>query len=449
MSWKDTYQQKLISVEEAASKIKSHDRVIFPPCGSAPSDLINAISNRYLELEDVTMFGALILYPFEYLKREYIGHIKHHTIFMGPIERKLAAQGNVEITSMHFSQSDWLVRNRIKPTVFIAEVSEPDDEGNMSFGPLGTFHGHTSASIAQTTIVQVNRQVPYVFGTKEAFINVKDVTWICEADHKVAELPNPPVSDIDKQIASHMIDRIKDGSTIQLGVGGVANAVGYFLENHKDLGVHTEMMVDSMVTLVEKGAITCAKKTLHPGEMTIGFGLGSEKLYRFMHRNPLVKAYPISYICDSNTVAANPNFVSINSTLMCDLTGQACSESLGFDQFSATGGQLDIVRGASRSEGGQSFLAFPATAKAKDGTLISRISAVLPPGEVVTTPRSDAQYFVTEYGIADVKNKSIAERVHEMVNIAHPQFRDQLLSDAREHGLLPRVEAFAFSSASK
>ena len=443
MNWTDSYRQKLIPVEEAAAKIKSHDRVIYSPCGNAPRDVINAISKRYLELEDVTMISALVLYPFEYLRAEYIGHIKHHTTFMGPYERKLLPQGNVEVSSAHFSQTDWVVRNLIQPNVFLAEVSEPDVDGNMSFGPIGTYNGHVSASVAKTIIVQVNREIPYVFGSKESFINVKDVTWICESDHKVAELPQPVVSDIDKQIASHMVDRIRDGSTIQLGIGGVANAVGFFLENHKDLGVHTEMLVDSMVTLVEKGAISCAKKTFHPGEMTVGFGLGSEKLYRFMHRNPLVKTYPISYICDSNNVAANQNFVSINSTLMCDLTGQACSESLGFDQFSGTGGQLDFVRGASRSEGGQSFLAFPSTAKLKDGTLTSRISAVLPPGAVVTTPRSDAQYFVTEYGIADVQNRSIAEKVHAIINIAHPQFRDQLLGDAREHGLLPRVQAFA------
>jgi 4-hydroxybutyrate CoA-transferase len=449
MNWKSDYKQKLISVEEAASKIRSHDRVIYPPCGSAPATLIDAITKRYQELEDVTMIGCLILYPFEYLKREYIGHMKHHTIFMGPFERKLCAQGNVDVTSYQFSQTDWLVRNRIRPNVFIAEVSVPDEDGNMSFGSIGSFHGHTSASIAHTTIVQVNREVPYVFGSNEAFINVKDVTWICEADHKVAELPQPVVSDIDKQIASHMIDHIEDGSTIQLGIGGVANAVGFFLENHRDLGVHTEMLTDSMVTLAEKGVINGRKKVFHPNELTCGFGIGSEKLYRFMHRNPLVHVYPISYICNEKNIAANPNFVSINSTLMCDLTGQACSESLGFDQFSGTGGQLDFVRGASRSEGGKSFLAFPSTAKAKDGTLTSRISAVLPAGAVITTPRTDVQYFVTEYGIADLKNKSIAERVHELVNIAHPQFHDQLLSDAREHGLLPRVEAFAFASARK
>jgi 4-hydroxybutyrate CoA-transferase len=439
MNWKDLYKQKLITIEEAATKIKSHDRVNYTPCASAPVDIINAITRRYNELEDVTLTTGLILTPFEYLKPNYIGHIRHHSLFMGPIERKFMPFGNVEVTSYHFSETEWMVRNRVKPNVFIAEVSEPDEDGNMSFGPVGTHWGRICAEMAETVIVQVNREVPYVYGEKtDAFINVKDVNWICEGDHKIPELPNPPLSEIDKSIASHIVGRIKDGSTIQLGVGGVANAVGYFLENHKDLGVHTEMMVDSMVTLFEKGVITNAKKTLHPGEMAVGFGIGSEKLYRFMHRNPAVKTYPNSYICDPNVVGRNANFVSINSSLMCDLTGQACSESLGFEQFSGTGGQLDFVRGARLSEGGQSFLAFPSTAKLKDGTLTSRISAALPPGTVVSTPRADAQYFVTEYGIADVRGKSIPERAQELIKIAHPSFQEQLEREAREYGLLPK-----------
>jgi 4-hydroxybutyrate CoA-transferase len=441
VNWKDVYKhQKLIGVDEAASKIKSHDRVVYSPGSSAPVDVINAIARRYRELEDVTMFTYLVLYPFEYLKQEYIGHIKHHTLFMGPFERKLASQGNVEATSYQFSQTDWIVKNRIKPNVFIAEVSEPDEDGNMSFGPMGTPYGHVVAQMADTIIVQVNREVPYVHGPHTAFINVRDVTWICEANHKIAELPPSPISDIDRQIACHIIEHIEDGSTIQLGIGSLANAVGGFLEHHKDLGVHTEMLTDSMATLVEKGAVTCAKKKFHPGELSVSFGLGSEKLYRFMDRNPMVRSYPICYICDPMNIAANPKFISINNTLMCDLTGQACSESLGFNQFSATGGQLNFVRGAAHSEGGKSFLAFPSTATLPDGTVTSRISAVLPPGMVVTTPRTDAQYFVTEYGVADVRNKSIAERVQEMVKIAHPDFREQLLRDAHQH-CLPKSKA--------
>jgi len=436
MDWKAMYQKKLISVEDAAAVIQSNDRVWYPPCSGAPVDLVNAISKRYKELENVTMISALILSPFDYLKAEYIGHIKHHTIFMGPIERKMINQGNVEVTSYQFSQTDWLTEHRVKGNVFIVEVSPPDEDGNMSYGTMGTFNGHAAARFANTIIVQVNREMPYVYGGQKSFIHVNDVDYICEKDHKLPELPQPAVNDISKTIASHMVDYIENGSTIQIGLGGVANAVGFFLEHHKDLGIHTEMLVDSMVTLVEKGVITGAQKSLHPGEITCSFGIGSEKLYRFMDKNSMLKTYPISYIADENVIAQNNKFISINNALMCDLTGQACSESLGFDQFSGTGGQLNFVRGAAMSPGGKSFLAFQSYAALKDGTMTSRISTVLPPGAVVTTPRTDVQFIVTEYGVADLRGQSLSERARALIKIAHPQFREELTADAKKYGLL-------------
>ena len=440
MSWKDIYNSKLITLEEAAAKVKSHDRVIFPPGGGAPYDLVQAISRRYKELEDVQFFSALLLNPFDYVKGEYCGHIRHNTIFMGPLERKFIAQGNMDVTSYPFSQTDWVVRNRIRANVSIIDVSPPDENGNMSYGPISTFYSAPANEIAETVIVQVNREVPYVYGSSDAFINVKDVTWICEADHKIAELPQPPVSETDQKIASHILGYLKDGITLQLGIGGVANAVGFSLDQFKDIGIHTEMLTDSMMDLAQKGVITGKRKTLNPGEMTIGFGLGSTALYKFMDHNPAIKIYRISYITTPSVIGQNKNFVSINSTLMCDLTGQACSESLGFDQFSGTGGQIDFVRGAAISEGGMSFLCFPSTAKLKDGTLTSRINVALPPGAVVTTPRTDVQFFVTEQGVADVRHRNIRDRVEALVNIAHPQFRDQLVEDARNVGLISKTE---------
>ena len=436
MSWQDEYKKKLVSVEEAAATIKSNDRVYYPPCGSAPATLIEAITKRANELQNVTMTGALVLYPFEYMKGSFKGHLNHQTIFLGPYERKAFPEGNVEVFSYQFGQTDWLTENRIKPDVFIVEVSEPDEKGFMSYGPIGTFNGDIAAKFAKSVIAQVNRQAPYVFGGPKSFIHVSEVTLICESDHKVGELNQPPVTEVEKQIASHIVGYIEDGSTIQLGLGGVANAVGFFLENHKNLGVHTEMLVDSMATLTEKGVINGSKKTLNPGELTCSFGIGTKKLYDFMNRNPFVKTYPISEIANVTQIAKNDKFVSINNTLMCDLTGQMCSESIGFDQFSATGGQLDFVRGAIQSKGGKSFIAFRSVAEKKDGSMISRITAALPPGAVVTTPRTDVQYAVTEFGCVDIRNKSIPERVKAMISIAHPQFQDELMQDAKKYGLL-------------
>jgi 4-hydroxybutyrate CoA-transferase len=436
MNWQDSYKKKLVSVDEAAAAFKANDRIWYPPCGGAPVDLINAIARRAAELENVTMITGLILYPFEYLKKDYIGKIGHHTIFMGPYERRMLSEGNIEVTSYQFSTTDWLTANRIKPTVFIVDVTPPDENGFMSYGVMGTFNGAAAAKYADKIIVQVNNQASYVYGGRESFIHVDEVTLICEQDHKIAELPQPPVSDVEKQIAANIVKYIEDGSTIQLGLGGVANAVGFFLESLKDLGVHTEMFTDSMVTLAEKGVITGKHKTLHPGEISCSFGIGSQKLYDFMGRNPRLKTYPISYIAAEETIAKNEKFISINNALMCDLTGQVCSESLGFDQFSGTGGQLNFVRGAVLSPGGKSFLAFRSVAEKKDGSLVSRITAALPPGAVITTPRTDVQYVITEFGCADIRGKSISERVKALIAIAHPQFQDELKQEARKYGLL-------------
>lgn len=440
MNWRHLYQERLVSVEEAAAKIRSGDRIAAASACSAPEDLVKAISDRWRELEDVTLTSMLMLYPFEYIKGECAGHIRHHSLFLGPSERKFYNQGNIDITSYSFSQTDWLIRNRIKPNVAIWEVSPPDENGNMSCGPVGAEYSAVVLDCAETVIVQVNRETPYVHGVKEAFINVEDAAWICECDHKVPEFPQPRPSDVDRQIASHVLEYIDDGDTLQLGIGGVANAIGFSLDRFKDLGVHTEMLTDSMMDLANKGVITGKKKTLHPGEITIGFGMGSTELYKFMDHNPAIRAYPLSYITDPRVIGQNKNFVSINSTLMCDLTGQACSESIGFEQFSCTGGQLDFVRGAGYSEGGRSFICFPSTARTRDGALKSRINVALPPGAVVTTPRTDVHYFATEYGIADLRCRSIHERVEALIRISHPQFRDELVASAREAGLIKRSE---------
>ena len=436
MSWKDDYKKKLVSVEDAAAVIKSNDQVYFTPVCSAPVDVINAICKRKNELSNVMMFSALLLYPFECFKGEFKGRIGYTTFFMGPIERKFVDQGNIDIISYHFGDTAWFTENTLKPDVFIAEVSVPDEKGNMSLGLLGTFNGYQAAKLAKKVIIQVNREVPYVYGTKEAFLNVADVDYICEQDHKIPELPSIPLTDMEKTIAHNIIPYIEDGSTIQIGVGGLGNAVGFYLENHKNLGIHTEMFVDSMVALAEKGIVNGSNKTLHPGEITISFGIGSKKLYDFMNKNKVLKAYALSYINNENVIGSNDKFVAINNALMCDLTGQVCSESIGFHQFSATGGQLNFVRGARLSKGGKSFLTLESTAKKQDGTVLSRITAALPPGAVVTTPRSDVDYIVTEYGAVNLRCKSISNRVKEMISIAHPDFRDNLMKEAKKVKLI-------------
>ncbi len=436
MSWKEAYKKKLVSVEDAAAVIRSNDRIVCSGLGSTPFDLMNAICRRKDELRNVTMFSGLILHPFEHLKAEYKGHISHVANFLGPFERRMLDQGNIEVGSNQFAHTDWVTKNIVKPNVFITDVAPPDENGNFSFGVLGVFNGHTAAQCADTIILQVNNEARFVYGPKEAFINIEDVDYICEQDHKLPELPMVPVTDVEKTIANKIVSFIEDGSTFQIGIGGLSNAVGFFLEHHKDLGIHTEMLVDSMVTLAEKGVITGSKKTLHPGEITCCFGGGARKLYDFMHKNKSLQAYPISYIADENVIARNKQFISINNALMCDLTGQVCAESIGFTQYSGTGGQVNFVRGAKMAPGGKSFLALESTAKKADGAIMSRIVTAFPPGSVVTTPRSDVDYIVTEYGSAHLRGKTISARVKEMIDIAHPDFREQLMKEAKDNKLL-------------
>lgn len=432
MDWQAIYKSKLVSVEEAAGKIKSGDTIWFSPCASGPIGMINAISARREELKGCHALSGLAMHPYPFMKPEFKGHIDYHCFFMGPLERKFRPMGNVDVTSIHFSRLDMFVKN-FRPNVAVLSVSPPDEQGYMSYGVLGTAVNQVAVDMAKMVIVQVNKHEPYVYGEKHA-IHVSKVDYICEFDSPIPELPDIPNTDLEKAIAAPIIDMIPDGACLQIGLGGIANAVGYGLESKKDLGIHTEMLTSSMEYLVRKGAVTCSRKNHYPGKIIAGFGIGTRALYDMMHRNPLVYVAPIYEVNAIDNIAANDNFVSINNALMVDITGQVCSEAIGFSQFSCTGGQLDFVRAAAQSKGGKSFIALSSTVETKDGPE-SRICLKLPPGTAVTTPRADVMYVVTEYGVADIYNKSIDTRAKELIKIAHPDFRDELAKQAREVGL--------------
>ena len=434
MNWEKTYAEKRVTVEEAAAVIRSGDTVYSSTAGSMPIDLLVAIGNRYQELENVTIWSATALYPYNFIGPETQGHIKYHATFVSVIER--AGYKYIDCTSHHFSRADWFARNRILPDVYVAEVSAPDENGNMSLGPTGTYQGKTVAEIAKTVIVQVNPNVPFVYGTERAFLHVDEVDYICESNRGIYTQISAEPTELDEKIAGHIVPLICDGDCIQIGVGGVSNSVALELVNHKDLGCHTEMLGDALVVLAQKGIINGKKKNLHPGKIIAAFGLGTQFLYDFMHKNETLEMHPQCYVNDPYTVGRNDNMVSINSCLACDLTGQVASEALGFSQYSCTGGQLDFVRGASLSKNGRSFLCMNSTATLKDGTIVSRITPGLPYGTAVTTPRTDVHYVVTEYGLADLKDRSIKQRVEALIHIAHPRFRDELLQQAKEYKII-------------
>lgn len=424
--WKEIYKQKLVSVEEAASKIESGDKCLLAPCSAAPIQLMEAICDRVDELQDVVVVTGMALYPFKFFQSpDFIGKITFNTIFYGAAEKFFYEVGNVNINSIHLSQVAGCLQPVYGVNTLLADVSLPDEEGYLYYGPMGVAVNGEVAEYAKKIIVQVNKFQPKVSGVKHR-IHVSEVSYICESDHPLPELPQPEVSDVERKIADLLLPLIKDGSCIQIGLGGLSNAVGYGLEGKKNLSVHTEMFTDSMVYLAKKGVIN--------GRMFASFGLGSTELYEFVGEGK-VELCPISFVNDPYEIAKNDNFVSINACLMSDLTGQVCSESLGHSIYSSTGGQLDYAKGAAMSKGGQGFLCMPSTAK-KNGSVVSTITLDLPAGEIVTTPRSEVMSIVTEYGIANLYHQPIRERVKRMIAIAHPDFREELHKQALEAGLI-------------
>ncbi len=431
MTWQNEYQKKLTTPENAVKMIQSGDTIWSSHVTDTPIHLVNALCARKEELEDVHLYGGLMLQPFDYMKGEFKGIIRNHCGYLGPMERKFYNQGNIDIFSMHLSQLGSTIQEQFKPGILFATCTPPDKDGNMNLGPssLGIVAGMKTAT---RIIVQINKNTPYVHGECNT-LHISEVDAICEADYDIPILPNPPVTETDKQIAAHIVPHVKDGDTLQIGIGGMGNAVAYSLEDRNDLGVHSEMLVDSVVHLAKLGVITGHKKTLHPRKIVFSFAAGSRDMYDFLDHNAMCDKRPVEYINNPYIIGANDNMVSINSALCADITGQVCSESLGFQQLSSTGGQVDFVRGAGISKGGRSFIALSSTVETKKG-LVSKITTGLPLGSVVTTPRSDVHYIVTEYGIADLKNKSLAQRIESMIAIAHPDFRDQLKKEAREVG---------------
>ena len=434
MDFKQIYQDKVISKKEIAAKIESNDVIFMAPVVCAPIHLMQAIGKRKDELTNVHVYSTLLLYPFEFLGGEFKGHINYHSFFMGPLERNFVPFGNVDVTSVHFSQVG-LMLEKINPNVAIMECTPPDENGMMNFGPTGAAANALACKLAKKILVQVNKFLPRCCGEGNE-INVNDVSWIMEKDHELAELPQPETTDVDRAIAANILPHIADGSCIQIGLGGVANAVGFGLESKKDLSVHTEMLTDSMVYLIKKGAINASKKNYMPNKLVCGFGIGNQELYDFMDGNELIHLASIWKVNNPDEIAKNDNFVSINTALMVDLTGQVGAESIGYNQFSCTGGAFDFVEGATKAKNGKSFICIASTVNSKTEGLKSRITITLPPGTAVTTPRANVQYIVTEYGVADIYNKSISERVHALIAVAHPDFRDQLLADAKANKLI-------------
>ena len=420
-NWQEIYKDKVVSAQEAVSHIQSGNRVVVGHACGSPEVLLKALMNNKDACRNVELVHMVSMGASEYCMPEMEGHFVHNSLFAGATSRKAIHDGRAYFTVSHFSQIPRLFIERILPVdVTLCMVSQPDEHGFCSFG-VSVDYTKPAAESSKLVIAEVTPNMPRTLG--DAFIHVSEIDYIVECDSRPVILQPPRLTENDKKIGGNIAELIRDGDTLQLGIGSVPDAILEFLKHKKELGIHTEMFSDGVVDLVEAGVITCARKNFHPGKMVATFFMGTEKLYKFVHNNPMVQMFPVNITNNPAIIAQNDNMVSVNSTLQMDLTGQAASESIGYKQFSATGGQADFVRGASWSKGGRSILAFHSTAS---GGRISRIVSHLDEGAVVTTTRSDIHYVVTECGIADLRGKSVPERARALIQIAHPDFRSDL-----------------------
>ncbi|MGO9145334.1 MAG: acetyl-CoA hydrolase/transferase family protein [Desulfomonilia bacterium] len=420
-NWREIYKSRIVSAAEAVRHIKSGNRVVVAHASGSPELLLKALVNNKDAYKNVEIVHMVSMGASEYCLPGLEKHFVHNSLFAGATTRKAIHDGRAHFTISHFSQIPRLFTEKILPVdVTMCMVSRPDEHGFCSFG-VSVDYTKPAAESSKIVIAEVTPNMPRTLG--DAFIHVSEIDYIVECESKPIILQPPKISETDEKIGGYCAELIRDGDCLQLGIGAVPDAILGFLKHKKDLGIHTEMFSDGVVDLVEAGVITCARKNFHPDKMVATFFMGTEKLYKFVHNNPMVQMFPVNITNNPAIIAQNDNMVSINSTLQVDLNGQAASESIGYKQFSGTGGQADFVRGAAWSKGGRSILAFHSTAS---GGKISRIVTHLDEGAVVTTTRSDIHYVVTEHGIADLRGKSVPERAKALINIAHPDFKGEL-----------------------
>ena len=432
MRWMDDYRGKLMSAAQAVRLVESGHRVYYSGNAAAPFPIIRALVERKDELKNVQLNHVLLIGEDPIGDPAMEGHFRHNSLFVGPADRKAVNDGRADYMPVFLYQIPRLFQQGIVPLdVAIVQTSPPDEHGFLSLG-VETLASKAAAENARKLIVLVNDQMPRVLG--DCFLHVSHATAIVEHSAPLPELPRHPISDVEQRIAGFITKLIEDGSTLQLGIGGIPDAVLSQLEGKRDLGVHTEMVSDGVMEAIEKGILTGRRKSIHKEKAVLTFALGSKRLYDYLDNNPQFEAHPSDYTNNPNVVAQHDNMVAINSALEVDITGQVCSDSIGTFIYSGFGGQVDFIRGAAQSKGGKPIIALSATAK--DGAM-SRIVSVLKPGAGVVTSRADVHYVVTEFGVAHLFGKNLRERAEALISVAHPDFREGLLTAAKERKLIP------------
>lgn len=426
MTWQEIYQSKLTTAEEAIKLIHDGDKIVTGFACGEPIHIEKALAAHYKEYKNLEIINMLTLVESPWAMQEFKGHIKLNTLFASKSTRASVNSGDSEFTTSHFYEIPDIIENYICPRVSIVMVSPPDEHGYVSFGTTVDYTKGTT-DYCEVVIAQVNKHMPRTFGN--SIKHVRDFTCFVEYDEPLPEVVGGELSEVDLEIGRYCASLINDGDCLQLGIGGIPNAVCLQLTDKKDLGLHSELVGDGVVPLLESGVINNKKKQTNVGRTVLGAAFGSRILCDYINNNPSVELHPIDYVNNPIEIAKNDNMVSINSCLQIDLLGQVVSDTIGLSQFSAVGGQVDFVRGATMSKGGRSIIAMPATAK--HGT-VSRIVPIITEGSAVTTPRNDVNYVVTEYGIAQLKGKTLKERAKALIRIAHPSFRPYLMAEYKK-----------------
>lgn len=425
MTWKTWYKEHLFTPAQAVQQIKSGQRVVVAHACGEPSIILDALVANAAQYENVEIIHMVAMGKAAYCQPQYDKNFHHNAFFLGGSTRAAAAEGRVDFTPVYFSEIPSLLREDLRPNVTLLQCSPPDAHGYVSLG-VSVDYTKPAAEASDLIIAQVNQNMPRTLG--DSFLHVTQIGCLVEADTPVIELAPPKIGDVERAIGENVASLVRDGDTLQLGIGDIPDAVLLFLKEKNDLGIHTEMFSDGVVELVEAGVITNKAKTLHRGQSVATFLMGTRRLYDYVNNNPAVAMYPVDYVNDPYVIGQNDNLVSINSCVQVDIMGQVVSTSAGLRQISGVGGQVDFVRGANLSKGGRAIMAMPSTTgKGK----ISKIVPFLDQGSAVTTTRNEVNYVITEYGIAKLKGKSLRQRAEALIRIAHPDFRDELTAEFR------------------
>ncbi|MEW6030502.1 MAG: acetyl-CoA hydrolase/transferase family protein [Chloroflexota bacterium] len=432
MDWTSQYKSRVVSAHEAIKAVQSGNRLFLTGNVSVPQKLLAALVETAPSLKDVEICQALTVGAADYVGPAMEGHLRVNSMFISANIRKAVHEGRADFTPVLLSEFPLLFKNGFLPVdAALIHVSPPDEHG---FCSLGVEVGLTksAAESAKIIIAEVNEKMPRTLG--DSFIHVSRLKYIVPVNYPIPELAMTEEGDneIVEKIAGHIAGLIPDGATMQLGIGAIPDAVLKYLFDKKDLGIHTELFSDGVIDLVNAGVLTNARKSLHPGKIVAGFILGTQRLYDWVDDNPMIELHRTEYVNDPFVIAQNERMVAVNSAIEVDLTGQICADSIGPKLYSGVGGQLDFIYGASRSKGGVPIIALPSTATMKDGKVISKITHMLKQGAGVVTSRNHVRFVVTEHGVAELYGKTIRQRAQALINVAHPDFREELTRQAKE-----------------